>query len=44
MPAGRVDPGEGEEVLHPERRSRLELLNGDDPTAVVNVRYHPVAT
>ena len=23
---------------------RLELLNGDDPTAAVNVRYHPVAT
>ena len=23
---------------------RLELVNGDDPTAVVNVRYHPVAT
>jgi dihydrofolate reductase len=22
----------------------LELLNGDDPTAAVNVRYHPVAT
>jgi dihydrofolate reductase len=22
---------------------RLELANGDDPTAVVNVRYHPVA-
>ena len=20
---------------------RLELLNGDDPTAAVNVRYHP---
>jgi dihydrofolate reductase len=23
---------------------RLELLNGDDPSAEVNVRYHPVAT
>jgi dihydrofolate reductase len=23
---------------------RLELLNGDDPKAAVNVRYHPVAT
>jgi dihydrofolate reductase len=23
---------------------RLELLNGDDPTAAVNVRYHPGAT
>jgi dihydrofolate reductase len=23
---------------------RLELLNGDDPTAAVNVRYHPVVT
>ena len=23
---------------------RLERLNSDDPTAVVNVRYHPVAT
>ena len=23
---------------------RLELLNGADPTAAVNVRYHPVAT
>ena len=23
---------------------RLELLNGDDPSAVVNVRYHPIAT
>ena len=23
---------------------RLELQNGDDPTAAVNVRYHPVAT
>ncbi len=23
---------------------RLELLNGDDPSAAVNVRYHPVAT
>jgi len=23
---------------------RLELLNGDDPTAAVTVRYHPVAT
>jgi dihydrofolate reductase len=23
---------------------RLELLNGDDPTAAVNVRYRPVAT
>ena len=23
---------------------RLELRNGDDPTAAVNVRYHPVAT
>jgi dihydrofolate reductase len=23
---------------------QLELLNGDDPSAVVNVRYHPVAT
>ena len=23
---------------------RLELLNGDDPTAAVDVRYHPVAT
>ena len=22
---------------------RLELLNGDDPKAAVNVRYHPVA-
>jgi dihydrofolate reductase len=23
---------------------RLELLNSDDPSAAVNVRYHPVAT
>jgi dihydrofolate reductase len=23
---------------------RLELLNGEDPTAAVNVRYRPVAT
>ncbi len=23
---------------------RLELLNGDEPSAAVNVRYHPVAT
>jgi dihydrofolate reductase len=23
---------------------RLKLLNGDDPSAAVNVRYHPVAT
>ena len=23
---------------------RLELLNGDDPTAAVNVRYHPIPT
>ena len=23
---------------------RLELLNGDGPSAAVNVRYHPVAT
>jgi dihydrofolate reductase len=23
---------------------RLELLNGDDPSAAVNVRYHPVVT
>ena len=23
---------------------RLELLNGDDPSAAVNVQYHPVAT
>jgi dihydrofolate reductase len=23
---------------------RLELLNGDDPSAAVHVRYHPVAT
>ena len=23
---------------------RLELRNGDDPTAAVNVRYHPIAT
>lgn len=23
---------------------RLELVNGSDPSAVVNVRYHPVAT
>ena len=23
---------------------RLELLNGDDHSAAVNVRYHPVAT
>jgi dihydrofolate reductase len=24
--------------------ARLELLNGDDPSAAVNVQYHPVAT
>lgn len=23
---------------------RLELMNGDDSTAAVNVRYHPVAS
>jgi dihydrofolate reductase len=23
---------------------RLKLINGDDPSAAVNVRYHPVAT
>jgi dihydrofolate reductase len=23
---------------------RLELLNGEDPSAAVNVRYHPIAT
>jgi hypothetical protein len=23
---------------------RLELLSGDDPSAAVRVRYHPVAT
>jgi hypothetical protein len=23
---------------------RLELLNGDDPSAAANVRYHPIAT
>ncbi len=26
------------------RPVRLELLNGEDPTAAVNVRYRPVAT